>query len=79
MGSQKVPDAWDEDWEAQADRPAKAEEREPPVTQAPKTKAERWAEHRELNRQIWEAAYVHSIPSDVYRLDYLYSHHIQNQ
>ncbi|KAJ0121238.1 hypothetical protein J7T55_008401 [Diaporthe amygdali] len=65
MGSQKVPDAWDEDWETQADRAAKAEEREPPVTQAPKTKAERWAEHRELNRQIWEAA---EAPAELYHV-----------
>lgn len=56
MGSQKIPDAWDEDWEKQADRAAEAEEKEPPAVQTTKTKAERWAEHRELNRQIWEAA-----------------------
>lgn len=56
MGNQKIPDAWDEDWETQADKAAQAEERETPSAQAPKTKAERWAEHRELNRQIWEAA-----------------------
>lgn len=55
MGNQKIPDAWDEDWETQADKAAQEEERETPA-QAPKTKAERWAEHRELNRQIWEAA-----------------------
>lgn len=61
MGNQKIPDAWDEDWETQADRAAQAEQKETPAPQAPKSKAERWAEHRELNRQIWEAAYVFPI------------------
>lgn len=77
MGNQKIPDAWDEDWETQADRAAQAEEKEPPATQAPKSKAERWAEHRELNRQIWEAAYVFLTPRDMlpFRLPrYLCSH-----
>lgn len=74
MGNQKVPDAWDEDWETQADRAAQAEEKEPPAAQAPKSKAERWAEHRELNRQIWEAAYVFPTPQDMCPSDHLCSH-----
>lgn len=75
MGNQKIPDAWDEDWETQADRAAQAEEKEPPAAQAPKSKAERWAEHRELNRQIWEAAYVFPTPQDFCPLSYLCSHY----
>jgi hypothetical protein len=50
-----VPDAWEDDWEAQADRVA----HEPgPETQpeAPLTKAERLAHHTETNRKLWESA-----------------------
>ncbi|KAG8165058.1 hypothetical protein KVR01_005333 [Diaporthe batatas] len=65
MGNQKIPDAWDEDWETQADRAARAEQTEAPAPQAPKSKAERWAEHRELNRQIWEAA---EAPPEMYHV-----------
>lgn len=74
MGNQKIPDAWDEDWEQQADRAAREEEKQPPAAQAPKSKAERWAEHRELNRQIWEAAYVFPNSRDTYCSDHLHSH-----
>lgn len=55
MANKNVPDAWEDDWETQADRSLQEEE-DMPAPQAPKTKAERLAEHRELNRQIWEAA-----------------------
>lgn len=72
MGNQKIPDAWDEDWEQQADRAAREEEKQPPAAQAPKSKAERWAEHRELNRQIWEAAYDLPNSHDVHRSGPLY-------
>ena len=55
----KVPDAWeDDDWETQADRAAaegtKDEEPEEPAPRL--TKAERRAQHAELNRKIWESA-----------------------
>lgn len=59
MGNSKVPDAWDDDWEMTADR---AELQEPVQqsaaagSQAAKSKAQRLAEHRELNRQIWQEA-----------------------
>lgn len=52
----EVPDAWDDDWEAQADsidtptETAKAEER------VKLSKAERLAKHAELNKKIWESA-----------------------
>jgi hypothetical protein len=55
MANKNVPDAWEDDWETQADRSLQEEE-DMPAPQAPKTKAERLAAHRELNRQIWEAA-----------------------
>jgi hypothetical protein len=74
MGNQKIPDAWDEDWEKQADRAAREQENQRPSAQAPKTKAERWAEHRELNRQIWEAAYVFQFPTTADAYNYSYSH-----
>lgn len=53
-----IPDAWEDDWEAQADKaeaapePAKAE-KEPKIS-----KAERLAKHAESNKKIWESAYV---------------------
>lgn len=58
MGNnKKVPDAWDDDWEAAADRAVLQEPAEEPTSsQAPKSKAERLAEHRELNKQIWKEA-----------------------
>lgn len=55
--TQKVPDAWDDDWETQADRAAK----EPPKKEtpaAPLSKAELIELHRESNRKLWESAYA---------------------
>jgi hypothetical protein len=53
-----VPDAWDDDWESQADRADVA-------TAVPKTevevkvsKAERLARHDESMRKVWESASV---------------------
>lgn len=57
MGNKKVPNAWDDDdWEVAADRGAQGEETQESAAQAPKTKAERLAEHRELNRKLWQEA-----------------------
>lgn len=56
----KVPDAWDDDWEALADR---AEKEEPEASasaaevQAPLSKAERIRKHQEEQRKLWESAY----------------------
>lgn len=53
-----VPDAWDDDWESQADKadavvePTKAEK------ELKVSKAERLAKHAETNKKIWESAYV---------------------
>jgi hypothetical protein len=54
-----VPDAWDDDWESQADRieanstPAPVPEPEPALT-----KSERLARHVDTNRKLWESASV---------------------
>lgn len=57
MSQRKTPNAWDDDdWEAQADRVLQDEVLEDPSAQAPTTKAERLAKHRETQRKIWEAA-----------------------
>ncbi|OAQ98797.1 hypothetical protein LLEC1_03874, partial [Akanthomyces lecanii] len=50
-----VPDAWDDDWEAQADQAAK-EEAENPAPEPILTKSERLAVHAESNRKLWESA-----------------------
>ncbi|KAI4870366.1 hypothetical protein F4820DRAFT_253796 [Hypoxylon rubiginosum] len=48
-----VPDAWEDDWEMQADKA----EPEAQSSQAPTmSKAERLAQHAESNRKIWESA-----------------------
>jgi hypothetical protein len=54
-----VPDAWDDDWEAQADRAAQDEEQEPapaPDAEAPLTRKERLARHAEMQRKLWQEA-----------------------
>lgn len=57
MGNSKVPDAWDDDWEIVADKASFQEPaQQPSSSQAAKSKAERLAEHRELNKQIWQEA-----------------------
>ncbi|KAM5355810.1 hypothetical protein ACJ41O_002456 [Fusarium nematophilum] len=52
--STPVPDAWEDDWEAQADKAAN--EPQHPAPQASLTKAERLAQHAEENRKLWESA-----------------------
>jgi hypothetical protein len=60
MASMKtLPDAWDDDYEAQADRNNGAplepdEEREA----EPASRRERLAKHAEAQRKLWESAYV---------------------
>jgi hypothetical protein len=49
-----VPDAWEDDWEAQADK--MVQEPEQPTLQAPLSKSERLAQHAEQNRKLWESA-----------------------
>lgn len=50
-----VPDAWDDDWESQADKEEKLPV--PPKTEEVKTsKAERLAQHAETNKKLWQSA-----------------------
>jgi hypothetical protein len=57
-----IPDAWEDDWEAQAD---KAEQQKVPESDEPTslTKAERFAKHAETNRKLWESAYASACPT----------------
>lgn len=50
-----IPDAWDDDWEAQADK-ADVAETSKAEEQAKISKAERLARHAETNKKIWESA-----------------------
>jgi hypothetical protein len=57
MGNKSaVPDAWDDDWESQADK----EEGEVNITKSKEvvkvTRAERLAQHAETNKKIWDSA-----------------------
>jgi hypothetical protein len=61
MGKKSViPNAWDDDWETQADRTDGAVAVE---EQVKISKAERLAKHAEINKQIWESAYICSTSS----------------
>ncbi|RDA91740.1 hypothetical protein CP533_4754 [Ophiocordyceps camponoti-saundersi (nom. inval.)] len=55
-----VPDAWDDDWETQADGAAAREDAPMPAQehqqQQPLTKAERLMQHAEANRKLWKSA-----------------------
>ncbi|KAH8891067.1 hypothetical protein GQ53DRAFT_747316 [Thozetella sp. PMI_491] len=55
--SSKVPDAWDDDWEAQPD-PAQQQAPAALEPKVPLTKKERWARHAETQRKLWEEAYT---------------------
>lgn len=54
-----VPDAWDDDWESQADKadPAVASATAKADEEVKVSKAERLAKHAETNRKLWESAY----------------------
>ncbi|PHH71671.1 hypothetical protein CDD80_5070 [Ophiocordyceps camponoti-rufipedis] len=48
-----IPDAWDDNWETQADdAPTSAQQHQRPAL----TKAERLTQHAEANRKLWESA-----------------------
>ncbi|KAK7402660.1 hypothetical protein QQX98_011568 [Neonectria punicea] len=52
-----VPDAWEDDWESQADKAVDEEpQKQQTEPQPPLSKAERLAQHAEANRKIWESA-----------------------
>ena len=51
-----VPDAWDDDWESQADKTEEAATAVAAEDQVKISKAERLAKHAESNKQLWESA-----------------------
>lgn len=51
-----VPDAWDDDWESQADKVDAEAEKAKAEEQVKISKAERLAKHTETNKKIWESA-----------------------
>ncbi|KIN01868.1 hypothetical protein OIDMADRAFT_53383 [Oidiodendron maius Zn] len=51
-----IPDAWDDDWEAQADKTDAAAEPAKAEKEVKISKAERLAQHAETNKKIWESA-----------------------
>ncbi|KAI0815727.1 hypothetical protein GGR55DRAFT_359163 [Xylaria sp. FL0064] len=53
----KVPDAWDDDdWEVKADQAAAIDPEPEAEAQGQLTKAERLAQHAELNKKLWQSA-----------------------
>lgn len=50
-----VPDAWDDDWEAQADKEEGGVLLEQPE-EVKLSKAERLAKHAEENKKMWQSA-----------------------
>jgi len=54
-----VPDAWDDDWEAIADKADETAAVEAQEETIKVSKAERLARHAETNKKIWDSAYVH--------------------
>lgn len=67
MKKSNVPDAWDDDWETQADRAAAEDDENPSQggvslhSAPPLTKAERIVQHEAANRKMWESAYVNGV------------------
>jgi hypothetical protein len=51
-----VPDAWDDDWESQADKADAAAAAAKTDEEVKISKAERLAKHAETNRKLWESA-----------------------
>jgi hypothetical protein len=51
-----VPDAWDDDWESQADKTEEIVVAAAAEEQVKTSKAERLAKHAESNKQLWESA-----------------------
>lgn len=52
----KLPDAWEDDWETLADQIGREEAA--PAEQTPMPRTERLAKHAEAQRKLWESAYV---------------------
>lgn len=66
-----IPDAWDDDWEAQADKTDAAAEPAKAEKEVKISKAERLAQHAETNKKIWESAFV---PKSYLSADMLMGH-----
>lgn len=62
-----IPDAWDDDWESQADKADAEVEKAKAEEQVKVSKAERLAKHAETNKKIWESAYVRSLAPCPYK------------
>lgn len=58
----QIPDAWEDDWESQADQVSREEDKPSPTDKANETitmtRSERLAKHAEAQRKLWEAACV---------------------
>ncbi|KAI6708457.1 hypothetical protein PZA11_001209 [Diplocarpon coronariae] len=55
--STAVPDAWDDDWESQADRADAVPKTTKAEDEVKLTKAERLALHKQSQKKLWETAY----------------------
>jgi hypothetical protein len=57
MGAKSaVPDAWEDDWESQADKEEGGVDISTPSEVVKVTRAERLAQHAETNKKIWDSA-----------------------
>lgn len=56
-----VPDAWDDDWDADDTEEGGVRLDLEPQAEGPKqlTRAELLAQHEEENRRVWQSAYAH--------------------
>lgn len=66
-----VPDAWDDDWESQADKADDAVAVVAVEEQVKISKAERLAQHAESNKKLWESASVPNCFTKFYKGDAL--------
>lgn len=57
-GKTAIPDAWDDDWESQADKTDAAAEIAKAEEEVKISKAERLARHDASMRKVWESASV---------------------
>jgi hypothetical protein len=51
-----VPDAWEDDWESQADKADEAAAASATEEKVKVTRTERLAKHAESNKQLWQSA-----------------------
>lgn len=59
-----VPDAWDDDWDADDTEEGGVRLDQEPQAEEPKlTRAQLIAKHEEENRRVWQSAYAFTLPS----------------